>query len=84
MKTCGTCKHFSTNPEGVETSHKVGDFHKNRYSAPLNYGVCMRHVQQQINGTQMAVPDDSSGYFAKLICRQDFGCMLHEDKGKPL
>ncbi len=83
MPRCGTCKHFK--PDIDERARNVTKWDEDGYKRiPVEgYGQCGRvpHAKREdVPLTDAATVADGSGYYAALICRQDFGCVLHESK----
>jgi hypothetical protein len=94
MKTCGSCKHWGKQDE-VESSLKAGfkkcyriihdehsdtdDYKDDVYDKDDPYDA---QFIARMNATrkELAVVKDGSGYYAALKCREDFGCVLHEEK----
>ncbi len=86
MNTCGTCKHHQTdNDEHLPLA--ISDWDEDTYQKVLRkgYGICGR-IKHEENTTACKKFDgqagvvDGSDYFAAVICRDDFGCVLHEPK----
>lgn len=69
---CGTCKHFKEDPPA-----------KSRVTE--GFGHCGRIRQydsydEAETSKEPAITEDGSDYYSALLCREDFGCVLHEPK----
>lgn len=67
MNKCGNCKHWLTGDKCEE--------------AEAPYGECGRVKLGDYSTTDTAYVKDGSGWWAAIICKEDFGCVLFE--GKP-
>jgi hypothetical protein len=75
MKTCGTCKHFSPDLPTKWCGEAKG------------FGTCMkittldshRCCGEVVAPEAKAFTVDGSDYFSAILCREDFGCTLHEE-----
>jgi len=101
MNRCATCKHFITGEQPVDfrmrsTFIEHGDVNneaiRNEHVAKPGWGQCGRikpdntSEEQDLSG-EKAVAVDGDQYYAGLLCKPDFGCVLHEghiDDNDPL
>lgn len=83
MKTCGSCKHWGAEGERgkfrrcTRIVHDHQDYTDDRtvYASDPTIDDEAKAMRQEL-----AVVKDGSGMFATLCCREDFGCVLHEEK----
>ena len=94
MKTCGTCKHWkpiATEPydlnEGSQyppgCGHCQAVEHPEGFETDGGSNKAYEELRKKKNAHKTAAKayvEDGSGYYAALICKTDFGCVLHEEK----
>jgi hypothetical protein len=94
-KLCGSCKFWKPGEcaapgygqcgkiEHDESSHTSTTIYDEEYLVELASGDeddKARAAEVRKAREQKAVALDGSGYFAAVRCREDFGCVLHENK----
>lgn len=92
MNTCGTCRYWGDDDDKGHRFRKcLGVYSCQEFSGPGD----AERVQRKIDNpdhidwhntelTQVvkerAYTIDGSGYYNALKCREDFGCVLHQEK----
>jgi hypothetical protein len=71
--TCGTCRHWGE-VEGKAEAHRV----YRRCMSTLHIDDAGEVRDSSVKALNGRYVTDSSGWFAALKCREDFGCMAHE------
>jgi len=84
-KTCATCKHWRKMPENKaewEAFRSVPG--ENWLSGAVRWrpdgGVCQKADFDYLENDELMFVQDGSGYFACLVTKAEFGCVLHEKK----
>jgi hypothetical protein len=89
VNTCGQCKFWGSPKDNTETFKQcMAVIHDDRCLTDGNYDTDAWMSEDAILErdkirTHAAVVQDGSGYRAALRCREDFGCVLFEEKPSP-
>jgi len=76
MQRCGTCKHWGTG----DSREYIDKRYRFCAGVDVNDG-CSGCSSGSVNaGDDLAMAVDNSGFWAALKCREDFGCVLWEQK----
>lgn len=87
-KTCGTCKHWGAADETGDYRQCQAMYHDSTQEA-CHERPSEETAQKHPNllewweeaHSHPAVLQDGSGYMAVMLCRTEFGCVLHEPAG---
>lgn len=75
MKKCKTCKYWETERQNLPNTGAC-----RRIPGPDDLDR-KRSNSEDIHD-ELAIVEDGSGYYAALITKGDFGCILHEGRGQ--
>lgn len=81
IKTCGNCRYYK--PDKDSTNGGFGACGRiktwSQYDRMDRVRMMDEDTGEERYADEKAATADGSGYYSALLCRTDFGCVLHEN-----